>query len=567
MKRSIYLILFLFLSAGMTGPVAKLVTADTQQEDLLKQAAAILTKAKYASYPQYDYKDVTISFDLVNGKQELSVRMNQVNNNPTGRFFFSSLSEKIAMVAVEWASGYDNNYVYDYTVIFRKSGDKWKNIIKNSYLTGHVEMIVDLDGDGHDELILKESTVNNAKNTFGGKYRLSFLNPEGKYETYWYTHLGTYGKRQDGNVVKNTYTRLDYITKEGQKIIVSTVDEGPGTQQVTGQFTWNGSELEHVNPDKRTHLIIQGKDIWVRDAPATGEVVMKLNDGDKCRILGKTGFEIIRGMADWWYQIEFEGKIGWVFGSQTDIHHYAQLVDEYVDFWEFYHDGLKDECLEQSVDGIFASEPGSGCDYRKISGNSFIISHNNEDGFIGDQHSLRKILNKELALVSVKRENAAASFCTYHTTKPAWFKNSAWNMRMSAKLNGVLDTLYQRSDGKYIIITRTNDYCGGGFGIEGMMSWTKWNVYLYDNSKTSPFQELQELGKFEFSPLEFTGQDEGTVFTDSLGIYLIFEPSEIRLELNEYKRKIIGDRFERMHNLTDKTSYYWDEPAMKFIKL
>ncbi|MFC2080447.1 hypothetical protein ACFLRQ_03125 [Bacteroidota bacterium] len=64
-------------------------------------------------------------------------------------------------------------------------------------------------------------------------------------------------------------------------------------------------------------LTIEGKDIWIRDYPATGEVIMKLNTGDACVILEKGELAVIRDNVDYWYKIEFDGKEGWVYGSQT----------------------------------------------------------------------------------------------------------------------------------------------------------------------------------------------------------------------------------------------------------
>ena len=566
MRRSIYLTLLLLVSVVMTGKASLHSGKDDLQEYLLKEAAILVTKRKYASYPQYDYKDVTLSFKEAGGLQELNVRMNKVTNNPEGRFFFTEISETQAIVAVEWAEGYDRNYVYSYSVIFARKGTQWVSITQSSYLTGHVEKMIDLDGNGSDELILKESTINKSNNEYGGKYRMAYRNNDGKYEIYWYTHLGFYGNNRTGETGTDGTVKLDYLKERNRTIIVSTLAYGQDTRPVTGKFSWNGSSLEASNPENVTQLIIEGKDIWVRDAPVTGKVVMKLNEGDECWILGKTGFEIIRGMADWWYLIEFEGKKGWVFGSQTDVKHFVQLVDQYVDFWDFYRKGLMDDCREQGIAGIFSEEPGAGCGYEEISGNSFVIRHNNEDGYISDQHSLRKILANELALVTVRSEVGAAMLSTHYSTRAAWYTNSAWNMRLSTRLDGELDTLYRRNDGKYILITRTIDYVGSEVGLMGMQSLTKWNIYLFDKTKSSPFLEIQEMGKFEISSDEVMSKAEGEVFTDSLGIEYNFDSPAITLVLKEYKRIVKGDTFIRINDQTGKTTFYWNEQVMKFTR-
>jgi len=65
-------------------------------------------------------------------------------------------------------------------------------------------------------------------------------------------------------------------------------------------------------------LVIKGKDIWIRNKPISGKVIMKLNTGDTCNILEMTNEDQVRDMFDYWYKIEFEGKTGWVFGAQTN---------------------------------------------------------------------------------------------------------------------------------------------------------------------------------------------------------------------------------------------------------
>jgi len=74
-----------------------------------------------------------------------------------------------------------------------------------------------------------------------------------------------------------------------------------------------------ITEDVPESLLIIGNDIWVREIPSTGKVVMKLNDGDLCEVLEKGKYEEIRGMKDYWYKIRFNEKEGWVFGSQTSI--------------------------------------------------------------------------------------------------------------------------------------------------------------------------------------------------------------------------------------------------------
>jgi len=71
-------------------------------------------------------------------------------------------------------------------------------------------------------------------------------------------------------------------------------------------------------------LTIYGKDIWVRDEPGTGKVIMKLNEEDQCKVIRHKQFEIIRGQGGYWYEIEVNNQRGWVFGTQTSLGHEVQ---------------------------------------------------------------------------------------------------------------------------------------------------------------------------------------------------------------------------------------------------
>lgn len=123
-------------------------------------------------------------------------------------------------------------------------------------------------------------------------------------------------------------------------------------------------------------LTIEGNNIWVRNAPISGEVVMKLNHGDECTILEKGEKQFIRGVEDWWYKIEFHDTIGWVFGSQTSVKQIInfQSFDEFIEpFARHYlvnfnfdsliaaEDALISKYIHAKLTPIFYENPGAYC--------------------------------------------------------------------------------------------------------------------------------------------------------------------------------------------------------------
>ncbi|MEA3451309.1 MAG: SH3 domain-containing protein, partial [Bacteroidota bacterium] len=77
------------------------------------------------------------------------------------------------------------------------------------------------------------------------------------------------------------------------------------------------SNNQNISTQKNTEqfLFIEGNQIWIRKTPSTGKVIMKLNDGTKCKLLKKGKKETIKGITDYWYKIKYKEKKGWVFGS------------------------------------------------------------------------------------------------------------------------------------------------------------------------------------------------------------------------------------------------------------
>jgi GTPase SAR1 family protein len=107
-------------------------------------------------------------------------------------------------------------------------------------------------------------------------------------------------------------------------LLIATCTTKPSPTEEENSGIEAASKLEEQSTQEQSaepadkSLIIHGKEIWVRKYPNTGKVVMKLNEGNVCKILKVGRYDVIRGKGSHWYQIEFKGQTGWVFGSQTD---------------------------------------------------------------------------------------------------------------------------------------------------------------------------------------------------------------------------------------------------------
>jgi hypothetical protein len=79
----------------------------------------------------------------------------------------------------------------------------------------------------------------------------------------------------------------------------------------------NSEELE--NSDDQKHYIIKEKGVNARLWPnKNSSIIFQLNPGDNCVITKQGNLDTINNFEDYWYEIKFNGKIGWVFGLMVN---------------------------------------------------------------------------------------------------------------------------------------------------------------------------------------------------------------------------------------------------------
>jgi SH3-like domain-containing protein len=122
------------------------------------------------------------------------------------------------------------------------------------------------------------------------------------------------GKTDNTTIIQ---TQTDYwyqIEKDGQK------------GWVFGALTTETLNEKENADDNNSILTIWGTKVNMRTKPSTkGEVIMQLNHGQVADVKKQTeDYETIGYDTDYWYQIEVNGKRGWIFGTFTS----RQLVFE-----------------------------------------------------------------------------------------------------------------------------------------------------------------------------------------------------------------------------------------------
>lgn len=123
---------------------------------------------------------------------------------------------------------------------------------------------------------------------------------------------------------------------------------------------------------EQSTLFIEGDNVWVRDNPRKGKVIIKLNEGDRCTIIDTSKVDTIRGCIDYWYEIKHKDTIGWVFGSQTNIKSKSSKKTQlFLKQMETFVSALKTKNFKIINAFIFPKEPihcvlgTSGSDYLR----------------------------------------------------------------------------------------------------------------------------------------------------------------------------------------------------------
>lgn len=256
-------------------------------------------------------------------------------------------------------------------------------------------------------------------------------------------------------------------------------------------------------------LLIHGNDIWVRDYPNTGEVIMKLNEGSICKILQMGRFDFIQDNGNNWYEIEFEGKTGWVFGSQTD-----KSSDD-PEFWDpkpQEHSIQKEfklkiegtsyaDLVQVAFDHVLTQLNSNGSnedeaetndiETERVGPNALIFKQGTPLGYVKNMIS-RGATNSVLQTINCVKEIGQAS--TVKWNYAVICSNNKGKSSVLAEINGSVEEIIPLKNGKYLIIAQ--------FEIADLsLPQNRGHVWVgvYD-PVSNAIQNMRKYG-FYFSPL------------------------------------------------------------------
>lgn len=307
-------------------------------------------------------------------------------------------------------------------------------------------------------------------------------------------------------------------------------------------------------------LIIHGKDIWVRDEPATGKVVMKLNEGDKCTVLKEGFVEMIRGDADYWYKIEFNGQEGWVFGSQTSYKNQSKpiVADAANALWEKFKKHYLDWVTKANEMQGLPNEDNWKYVFEN-NGETFKVNWEGEGPtlttYSTDNHSNSSIL----LYIKTELQEGAAGFTNSWKTYVGLLFNNSFTLFRSLDLKGKVEKLMPLNSDEFVIFT----YQDTGDGVV-MFHESYYTIYYINVAQQSVRKIGTEIGKVKRDGHIYTTKDNLAVQSS----FFQYSKDATTFTLNEVRYKE-GEKDNQMsYELYDtlQTQYLWNDKKKTYVK-
>lgn len=334
-----------------------------------------------------------------------------------------------------------------------------------------------------------------------------------------------------------------------------TLELQPSNNKETSNTKGYSNEKDtEVSKDQ---LIIHGNDIWVRDESATGKVVMKLNDGDRCAVLEQGFMELIRGDADYWYKIKFNGQEGWVFGAQTSYKNKeAPIVGSSRPvLWKNFEKNTKNWVTQENMS---ATKDEGHYKYNGLNTNEFEVFWEGE-GPSSDHYTLQQSMAEQLCIISK----------TARVEGAMGFKNQ-WETFVGVNIGGEYIMHANGFDGKVMKVMPLNPdefvmFTYQDSGKEIVMTHESYYTIYYINVANHSMRKIgTDLGKVSRDGQTYTAKN-GLAVQSS---YIEYLKDETSFTLNEERLKEVAKDSQISYTLYDtlQTHYVWNAKKKKYLK-
>lgn len=305
-------------------------------------------------------------------------------------------------------------------------------------------------------------------------------------------------------------------------------------------------------------LLIVGSNIWVRSEPTIGEVVMKLNDRDRCKVLDQGRFEYIRGTAHYWYQIVFEADTGWVFGSQTNRSAGVAMLSAVGkdELWEEFKTRQIQKCkTESKAEDAECVVNGFNMINRnnKLAENQLML-HYQREGRSSHQYRVSQKFGDQLFIIDELVAQSGAAGISQSENFYIAFKNPQGYKLPNQFFKGKPIELINKNSDQYFLITFKE--------IRNVLMFytSHYNIYLV-NAKTETIQLIAEqIGRVVRQGM-MDDIELGSSYIHKSSIE--FDRSTLGFKLLAYPKLRTTDGWEEISD-PRISEYHWDPKKRRF---
>ena len=315
---------------------------------------------------------------------------------------------------------------------------------------------------------------------------------------------------------------------------------------------------EGTKTPKDSELLIVGSNIWVRSEHTTGDVIMKLNDGDKCKVLDQGRFEYIRGSAHFWYQIVFKSDTGWVFGSQTNRSAEVNVLSSTGkdELWEVFKTKQIEKCKSDNDTGYaecIVNDFNLIDRKNKLPDNGLML-HYKREGASSYQNQISKKFADKLFIIDELVAGSGVAGISLSENFYIGFKNLQGFKLPHQPFEGKPVDLITKSPDEYFLVAFKE--------IRNLVMFYKshYNIYLI-NLKTQTIQLIEEqVGRVV---------RQGMMDDNEVGFSYIhksnieFDDKPFGFKLLAYRKLRTNDGWEEISD-PRVTEYRWDPKKRRF---
>ena len=215
-----------------------------------------------------------------------------------------------------------NEETHYYSSFYTKE-DRWISAFIEERIPGRIIKVMDLDQDGNLELLVDDREEDSAGGK--GEYFLYLIDSEGQLQAFepfeaW-----------DFNLMVGCCNSMEFTVREveGQHFleVKEYLSERDELGMIVEDVEYRHYQLENHELKQITSpfLIIATERAPMYASPNTTEMITTVPKGSTPKVISRGDFDALGNAYDYWYEVQYNGQQGWLFGANTTQKHQGPI--------------------------------------------------------------------------------------------------------------------------------------------------------------------------------------------------------------------------------------------------